>query len=379
MNEDLKVLQLGKFYPIKGGVEKVMYDLTTGLSERGIACDMLCATAGKQQGDIRLNGRAKILGCRTWFQCAATMIAPSMITRLRKIQGEYDIIHIHHPDPMACLALFCSGYKGTVILHWHSDILKQKMILKLYKPLQSWLIRRAARIVGTSPVYLQNSPFLREVQDKTVAVPIGVRRMCPEPEAVGKIRSRYPGKTIVFSLGRLIAYKGYEYLIEAGRHLDDSYVILIGGTGPLKDKLQRQIQTSGLTGKVKLLGFIPDEELAAWYGACDLFCLSSVQKTEAFGIVQIEAMSCGKPVVATRIPGSGVAWVNADGESGLNVGPADAKALAGAIRAITEDRTVYAGYCKRALQRYNDLFTEDFMIINMLYQYELYASCNYKE
>lgn len=94
------------------------------------------------------------------------MLSPAMIFRLRKINKEYDIIHIHHPDPMACLALFLSGYKGPVVLHWHSDILKQKMLLKLYSPLQNWLLRRAKVIVGTTPVYVQESPFWKTYSAK---------------------------------------------------------------------------------------------------------------------------------------------------------------------------------------------------------------------
>ena len=134
----MRVLQIGKFYPMSGGVEKVMYDITMGLSQKQVYCDMLCASAEKQdQGNLLLNDYARVLCVPTWKKVAATMLSPAMIFRLRKIRKEYDIIHIHHPDPMACLALFLSGYKGPVVLHWHSDILKQKMLLRLYTPLQN--------------------------------------------------------------------------------------------------------------------------------------------------------------------------------------------------------------------------------------------------
>lgn len=133
MQKNLKVLQLGKFYPITGGVEKVMYDLMTGLSEQGVDCDMLCALAGKGKLIKNVNEHARLMACRTWRKVAATMISPEMIFTLRKICREYDVIHVHHPDPMACLALFCSGYKGKVILHWHSDIQKQKVLLRFYR------------------------------------------------------------------------------------------------------------------------------------------------------------------------------------------------------------------------------------------------------
>lgn len=366
----MKVLQVGKFYPVRGGVEKVMYDLMTGLSEAGIDCDMLCAGLEGDNRKVALNAQARLLICKSWFKLAATMISPAMIGRLRNICGQYDIIHVHHPDPMACLALFCSGYKGKVVLHWHSDILKQKFLLQLYRPLQNWLIRRADLIVGTTPVYLEESPFLMNVQQKTACVPIGIDAIQPDLAAIEAIRNQYPGKKIIFSLGRLIGYKGYTYLVDAARFLDDRYLILIGGTGPLQETLQRQIESSGLTEKVKMLGYISDKDLPAYYGACDLFCLSSIQKTEAFGIVQIEAMSCGKPVVATRIPHSGVAWVNAEQESGINVPPENAKELAEAIHSILKDEKVYAGFSHRAKIRYESWFTQDKMIQKCLDLYQ---------
>lgn len=252
--------------------------------------------------------------------------------------------------------------KGKVVLHWHSDIQKQKLLLKLYYPLQQWLLKRADVIVGTSPVYLAESPFLQHVQHKTVCLPIGVEPMRPVPEAVKALRSEYPGKKIVFSLGRLVAYKGYRFLVEAAQYLKDDFVVLIGGSGALKEELQKEIVSLNLQEKVKLLGRVSDEELPAYYGACDVFCMSSVQKTEAFGIVQIEAMSCGKPVVATRIPQSGVSWVNEEGVSGMNAEPGNAQDLARAIEAVTENEEVYRKFSEGATKRYRDMFTKECMI-----------------
>lgn len=360
--ENPSILQLGKFYPIKGGVEKVAYDLMTGLSTSEIHCDMLCATVAGKGKTIRLNPYAQLIECHSWGKAAATMIAPSMITTLRKVCPSYDIVHVHHPDPMAALALALSGYKGKVVLHWHSDIQKQKYLLRLYRPLQDWLLRRADLIVGTSPVYLDESPFLKKVQQKTVCLPIGVPPVLPEPEAADRICQQYGGKKIVFALGRLVAYKGFTHLVEAARFLKDDYVVLIGGTGALEQALCQQIKRLGLENKVVLLGRIPDRDLPAYFGACKVFCLPSVQKTEAFGIVQIEAMSCGKPVVATRIPQSGVPWVNKHGVSGLNVMPGNAGELARAIQDIADNESVYDKYSMAAKNRYWDIFTNEHMI-----------------
>lgn len=362
----MRILQLGKFYPIKGGVEKVAYDLMLGLSEKGVECDMLCASFHGKGFVQHLNEKARLIVSDTMVKLAATMISPAMVWRLRKIVAEYDIVHVHHPDPMAALALFCSGFKGKVVLHWHSDILKQKTLLRFYKPLQTWLLKRADIIVGTTPVYVEESPFLQDYQHKITYLPIGVAPMPEAKEDAKGLREKYSGKRIVFSLGRLVPYKGFCHLIEAAKYLGDNYVVLIGGTGPLREELEAQIKSLGVEDKVKLLGFVPDEDLPMYFTACDLFCLSSVMKTEAFGIVQIEAMSLSKPIVATRIPESGVAWVNAHGESGLNVEPCNAEELAEAIVAITQDAETYGKFCLGAKRRWEECFTKDKMISDVM-------------
>lgn len=260
----MKILQLGKFYPVLGGVEKVMFDLTvglseeglsekglsekgfsevglskvglseeglseaglseTGLSEEGVECDMMCAGSdGRGTEVIRLNPHGRILCHRTLIEAAKTTIAPSMVTRLRRIAKDYDIIHIHHPDPMAAMALRLSGYKGKVVLHWHSDILSQKALLRFYLPIQNWLIKRADTIVGTTPVYLAESPYLQGVQEKCRCIPIGIEPVISDSAREQEIRNEYSGRRIIFSLGRLVEYKGYRYLIEAAKYLDDSH------------------------------------------------------------------------------------------------------------------------------------------------------------
>jgi rhamnosyl/mannosyltransferase len=331
---------------------------------------MLCAGNQQKSEVLLVNDYARLWCMPTWIKVAATAISPAMIVKLRQIQCEYDIIHIHHPDPMACLALFFSGYKGKVILHWHSDILKQKILLKLYGPLQRWIIKRADVIVGTTPAYVQHSPFLQRVQDKVVCIFIGIDAVWAEENAIAQIRKRYAGKKIVFSMGRLVEYKGYEYLIKAARYLEDDHAVLIGGCGPLANKLQQLIEEQGLNERVRLVGFIPDDEVAAHFMACDVFVLSSIWKTEAFGIVQIEAMSCGKPIVATCIEGSGVSWVNEEGVSGYNVEPQNAEALAEGICKLLSDPQLYAKISAGARRRYETMFTQQKMVDSCL---ELYS------
>ena len=369
--DKLKILQIGKFYPILGGVEKVMYDLMCGLSARGVSCDMLCAAVDGKGHEEHLNEHATLFCTNSLCKKAGTMIAPAMITKLRKICRDYDIIHVHHPDPMAALALFLSGFKGKVVLHWHSDIVKQRILLKGYLPLQNWLIGRADLIVGTSPVYLKGSPFLKKVQEKTVCLPIGIEEMPRNHERALEIKKQYGQKKIIFSLGRMVSYKGFQYLVEAAKYLSDDYVVVIGSNGPLKNNLLQQIKELSLQNKVFLPGRISDNDLVAYYEACQLFCLPSVMKTEAFGIVQIEAMSFGKPVVTTTIPDSGVSWVNAHGKSGLNVTPGDAHELAEAIQAVCDDEGVYNHFSEGALRNFNDRFTHQKMIEGCLQIYSM--------
>ena len=376
----MKVLQLGKFYPIRGGVEKVMWDLTEGLSAAGVTCDMLCARLRRdgiderdkalhQGGGIfRFNEYGRVVCVPAWTKKAATMIAPAMVGWVRKHAAEYDIIHVHHPDPMAALALHLSGYKGKVVLHWHSDIVSQRFFLALYKPLQTWLIRRADRILGTTPVYVASSPYLKEVQEKCGYVPIGIDPIPFDAANAEAIRICHSGKTLLFSLGRLVPYKGFSYLIDAMSLLPDRFHLILGGKGPLKEALEAQIREKDLQHRVNLLtGYIPDETVYALFGAADIFVLPSVMKTEAFGIVQIEAMSCGTPVVATRIPESGVSWVNEEGVSGRNAAPEDARSLADAILAVEAQKENYA---EGAARRFRECFSKEIIINKIISEYE---------
>lgn len=358
-----KILQLAKTYPGTGGVERVALDILDGIPGSGMQCDMLCANDDnvKPATTYQLGSDVRIICLRKAATKFSTPIVPSMLRVLRRICNSYDIIHIHHPNPMTTFALWMSGYKGKVIVHWHSDIRKQRHLLRLYMPLQNWLLRRADAIIGTSPVYIDGSPHLAKFRSKCVSVPIGISPVQPDEKTVAIIRQRYKGKKIVFALGRLVYYKGFRYLIDAAAELPDNYIVLIGGDGELRKELQQQIDSKRLDGKVKLLGFVSDADVAAYYGACDIYCLSSVMKTEAFAIVQLEAMSCGKPIVATNIPDSGVSWVNAHGVSGLNVNVKDSHALAVAMTKIIEDPALYNTLSVGARNRFNTLFRKEKM------------------
>ena len=209
---------------------------------------------------------------------------------------------------------------------------------------------------------MEQSPWLAGVEKPKEVVPIGTAPVPADDEAIRRESERYKGKRIIFSLGRMVPYKGFPYLVEAAKHLPDDYVVLIGGSGPDYPELQETIYAHDLDGKVRLLGYLTDEQTHALFHACTLFVLPSVMKTEAFGIVQIEAMSCHKPVVATLIPESGVSWVNKDGGSGINVPCRDARAIADAICQICKDSETYQKYSEGAYDRYLEYFTYNRMI-----------------
>lgn len=369
----MKILQLGKFYPIKGGVEKVMYDIVKYLSEKGFSCDMLCTSFEKKNNfeKVILNKNAKIFICPTITTFLKTKISPQLIFKLRKIVNTYDIVHIHHPDPMVAFALFFSNYKGKLIVHWHSDILNQKKMLFFYKPLQKWLLRKADLILTTSTIYASCSNDLLAYLTKTVTLPIGIedKSAIVNNEICTMIRKKYQNKKIIFSLGRFVQYKGFEYLIEAATYLPKDYLVLIGGDGPLKNEMRKKAEYFKVTKNVIFLDMLSDEEVLAYFNTCAVFCLPSIEKTEAFGIVQLEAMTFSKPIVSTNISGSGVPWVNRNGFTGITVPPKDSKALASAIVEILTNEETYNYYSENSRKRYETNFTIEMIIKNLLQIY----------
>ena len=355
----MKILHIGKFYPpYFGGIEKVNYDIVEGLNTKGIQTDVLCSNHIK--GDTFSEIPYKIYRTHTLKVIAST----PLIKTLNKIQNNYDIIHVHLPNPMANLAVFLIRSKAKIILHWHSDIIKQKKLLKLYSPLQTWLLKRADKIVITTPTYLEGSDTLKKYKNKIVCIPIGIdsKELFIEQSTLNSLKNKYKGYKIIFSLGRLVYYKGFEYLIEATKSLPNDVIILIAGIGELKEKLQEQISKHNLQDRVKLLGKIPFEELGAYYQLCDIFCLPSTKRSEAFGVVQIEAMAFGKPVISTSIKGSGVDWVNLNNVSGIIVPPKDANKLAEAIIELFTDEKKYQQLSVGAKKRYEEEFTKEKMV-----------------
>ena len=376
MKENIRILQLGKFFPPDlGGMESVIYDITLGLNERKIACDVLCSNSKLAYREEILPCGAKIMRCASFGKVASTAIAPQMIFKLRKIIANYDIIHIHLPDPMANLALFCANHKGKkIIIHWHSDIIKQKFLLKLYAPLQTWLLKRADSIIATTQQYADFSPTLKPFRDKIFAIPIGIDSLFESPKTAesteSQAESRQNKKTI-FALGRLVKYKGFEYLVESMRYLPD-FTLYIAGSGVEWANLKAHIKAlsvvdSSIKNRIFLLGKVDERTKMEHLNNDSIFVLPSITRNEAFGVVQLEAMSAKMPVIATDIKGSGVSFVNLHNESGLIVPPRDAKAISEAILRVMAD---YTRFSEGAQRRYLAHFTKDKMIDKIIDLYD---------
>ena len=369
----MKILQLGKFFPPDiGGIETIMSDITISLNKRGIKCDVLCSNSKFAYREEILPCGAKIMRCASFGKVASTAIAPQMIFKLRQIIANYDIIHLHLPDPMATFALIMadSAFRNSqkkVILHWHSDIIRQKFLLKFYAPFQKIALYRTDCIITTSPNYLQYSPTLQEFAKKVVAIPIGVDSLLKSPESAESAESRRDKKTI-FALGRLVKYKGFEYLVESMRYLPD-FTLYIAGDGKELANLKAQIKSLHLENRIFLLGKVDRNNATkiAHFNEDSVFVLPSVSRNESFGVVQIEAMSCKMPVVSTNIKGSGVPWVNKDGESGVIVPLCDARAIAEAVLRIMSD---YGRFAEGAKARYETHFTLDKMVDEIIALYD---------
>lgn len=329
----MKILQISKLFPpFWGGIETVVYDLSIGLKQKGNDVDILCVSSSKYSEVSTVDG-LRVFRCSSFAHIASAYLSLSFFYKWFLCRNSYDVVHVHLPNPLAILALFAFRTKSRLFVHWHSDIVRQKYLKIPFIPLQRWLLGRCEKIIATSKTYADASQDLAPFKDKIVVIPIGIDHKVLSVNARKRdsLLEEYKGKKIIFSLGRHVYYKGFEYLIDAAKYLPDNCVVLIGGSGELTDKYECIIRRANIEDKVKLVGRIDMSDLGAYYDACDVFCLPSIERSEAFGVVQLEAMSLGKPVVSTDIPGSGVCSINKVGVTGLVSPVRDAKALAGCI------------------------------------------------
>jgi len=369
----MKALQISKFYPpVMGGIESAAWELTEGLNRAGLRTDVLCSNQRSVTIIDRFAAGYDVVRAASMGMLLSTSMAPAMLREARRMSGGCDVVHVHMPDPMAAIAVWATRPRSRLVVHWHSDVIRQRKALKLYEPLQQWLLARADAIVATSQAYADASAPLRRWRDKVAVIPIGIsdNRTDACSEKAAAIRKRFRNRRIVFSLGRMTYYKGFEVLIEAATALPDDAVVLIGGDGELLEHFHELILRRGLPGKVHLLGHINDDDLPSYFEACDVFCLSSTARAEAYGVAMLEAMVMGKPIVASDIDGSGVPWVNLDGRTGLNVPVGQPAPLAEALVRLLGDPALRRRLGDAARERYLHDFNAELMTRRMIELYQ---------
>jgi len=333
----LRVLLFGRYADAEfGGIERHVRSLVQAL--RG-QVDYVNLVEGRGFDDGP-PWECPVVRARSIAVLASQPICPGMPFIVRRLQREhrFQIAHLHLPDPMSHLAALALPREVKIVLTWHSDIVRQKRIFSLYRPFLANLIGRAAAVMAHTPAHFESMPQLAALvpAEKRVVVPCGLDLsafQAPHPKTLD-FRRQF-GKSVVFALGRHVYYKGFEYLVRAMAEVPGA-VLVLGSSGPLTEALRRIAAEAGVAERVRFVGRIAEADLPAYYQACDVFCLPSVEPSEAFGIVQVEAMAAGKPVVCTKL-GNGVNWVNPDRVTGFAVPPRDARALADALNRLLGD------------------------------------------
>jgi glycosyltransferase involved in cell wall biosynthesis len=364
----MRVLHFGRFHGRdSAGIPRHVSELLAGLAER-IEVHNLVANRSRRTERVEVDGYT-VYQAGSWGLAAGTALSPAMIRLARELDARhrYDILHLHFPDPMAHLAVLALPPRPRkIVITWHSDILRQRRLLALYRPFLDRFLARAAAIFAPTPYHFQVSTQLGAANPARLQIiPFGLDyRRFLDPEAATEgvaIKARLGGRPIILSVGRHVYYKGYEYLIRSMAQVRQDALLLLGGTGPLTPRLKNLARECGLADRIIFTGHIPEAELPAHYHAADVFALPSVERTEAFGLAQLEAMACGKPVVCCEL-GNGVTWVNPPGVTGLAVPPREPVALAEAINTLLNDHELRQRLGASAQQRTLTEFSRERMV-----------------
>lgn len=373
----VRVLHFGRFFNENfGGIERHVMLLLQELNRQpNVRADNLVAADRLRSETLKVSNY-EVYKTASFGVLASTALAPLMPLQARRLikNNGYQIVHLHFPDPLTALCMRFLPRNVRVIISWHSDVIRQKALLGFLKPIVNPVIRRADAIVGATPGHFSSSTQLTVFPDpkRKHVIPYGLRLSdfaeTPAIKAAATaLRHHYPGKKIVFAIGRHIYYKGFEYLIRAMSDLPET-VLLLGGRGPLTQEFEQLARDIGVADRVVFSGRIPDGRLADYYHACDVFCMPSVAPSEAFGIVQVEAMACKKPVVCCEL-NNGVTYVNRHGETGLVVEPRDPKALSDALQTLLNDVNLRRKLGEQAYRRVWAEFTTENMAGKMVSLY----------
>jgi rhamnosyl/mannosyltransferase len=362
-SKQLRVLQFGRFNNAEqnGGIERHMKLLCAGLTALDVDVTYLVAGDSVRSKDSEVNTNTnsyRMVEAATFGTYFSTAMSPIQVIKAMRMhrQQPFDIVHLHFPNPLAHLASLFLPAKIKRVITWHSDIIRQKRLLAMYLPFLRRITLRADALIAATPAHFTSStqipdslpvakqhviPYGRDFSDLDLTAFAG--ELCGSLKV--KAKSAATSGHIIFALGRHVYYKGFDVLIDAMQYIDAQ--LILGGDGPLKAELEEKTKRLGVNHKVVFTGSIPEADLAAYFNACDVFCLPSVEQSEAFGLVQLEAMACGKPVVCTQL-NNGVNVVNQAGITGLVVPVRNATALAGALNTLLNDDALRSKLGKQA-------------------------------
>jgi rhamnosyl/mannosyltransferase len=341
--------------------------------KRDLDVDLVVSNEDRRHAEEEVDG-LRVTRLPNYTVDRSIPVSPGLMGVLRRARS--DIIHLHSPNPVAELLYLLARPRGKLVVSYHHDPVRLQSMTPFYRKVFSQVAARATALVATSPNYAATSPLLRDFMDKVAVVPYGidVRQFESSPQterAAAALRERFGPRLILF-LGRLIYYKGLDVLLQAMQHVDGKALLI--GKGNLEDELRQQARALGVADKVCFLGEVENEETTPYYYASDVFVLPSVVRSEAFGIVQLEAQACARPVVSTALD-SGVPYVNQDGVTGLVVPPGDPHALAGALNRLLDDAELRRRVGEAGRARVVREFTQDTMAdrVRALYRQALAA------
>ena len=338
-----RVCHLSKYYPpAPGGIETHVRTLAIAQAEAGASVRVFCVNHAGSSTVVERDGPVEVTRFGRAASGAKLEFCPGLPAAIARVEA--DVLHLQVPNPTMILALLKAGSRLPMVVTYQSDVIRQRLRAAAFRPLERLLYRKASAVLTTSPGYAGGSPFLARYRDRTEVVPLGID-LAPylEPTEAHRveaaaIRARHPGP-IWLGCGRMVYYKGFSNAIRAMRRAPGT-LILIGG-GPDLESLREEARASGVANRVVFAGNLPHyHDLIPYYLAAEAFWFPSNARSEAYGLVQVEAMACGVPVINAAIPHSGVAWVSRDGETGLTVAVDDPEALADAAIRLAGDRAL---------------------------------------
>lgn len=350
------VTHLYKHYlPHVGGVERAMHGIARSTAERGDAVRAIVSADAPRPRRWRVDG-VEVVGVPSFGELQSVPVAPTYPFLPRR-RGE--ILHLHESFPLGTLAALL-GTRGDVraplVVSWHMDVVRQRLLRPLHTALATRALERASAIHVATAAHAERSPVLARFRSKIQVIPYIVDvdsfARAPDHPLARRLRAWAGERPLALFVGRLVYYKGLTVLLEALARTREVRLALVGD-GPLRGEVRSRCRRLGLEERVLQLGAVGDDDLVGAYSGADLLVLPSTLPTEAFGLVQVEAMAAGLPVVSTRL-GTGVERVNAHGETGLLVPPGDAGALASALEALATDAAFRGRLAAGALERSRD-------------------------